>query len=90
MIEITKVGLINIDTDSLAGVTKFKWVVVSAEGPHVRFHFVENGGHGAVRIRYYKEGAQVQIEGLKPGLYKTITRPYTISFNLDRDISNDY
>ena len=90
MIEITKVGLINIDADSLAGVTKYKWVVVSAEGPHVRFHFVENGGHGSVRIRYYKKGAQVQIEGLKEGSYKTITRSYTISFNLDREIHNDY
>ena len=91
MIEI-KNGLINIDRDSLLGVPKYKWAIPALHGPHFRIYLLSDKEKGAVRVRWYKTGAQIQAqdflekEGVTDGKFNTLTRKSTISINLDKGL----
>lgn len=95
MIEIRKVGLIDIDIKDLIDVKQTKWAILTIERGRLKIQMKDSKTKGAVRIRYYNGMAQIEAEEfihdhLNGGIYKTNTKGNTISINLQKDLSNDY
>lgn len=95
MIEIRKVGLIDIDVDSLKDVKRTKWVMVIIKDDSLKIQLIDNKRRGAHRIRYYNSGAQIEAEEVIQdnklgGIFKTRTVGNTISINLTKGIQHDY
>lgn len=91
MIEVTKVGLINIDLEDVEGMGKPKWAMIVFNDPRLLIHFADTKARGAIRVYYYQDIAQISAgditarEGIS-GTFKAKKGVRLISIDMDKEI----
>lgn len=93
MIKIQKSGLIDIDRQSLAGLSdRTNWAVLVLADHVFKMYFVHAEERGAFPVYYYKSGAQVHAEKFIKendimGAYDTETSSGVIKSNLSKELN---